>query len=165
MTKTEAEAKNTYPKLLDYANNRVAADLKLTKEAGIYPIWVYIPGRDSYSGPKYKQITDANKSNVFGDDFSSVSYDGKGKLTVKGTQIVHEDYESFIIGEAISELKVHIIGYNKIGGYSKNAFYFLNNEATLSFTTSEKSPGSLIMYGYLSNLETEKINYNNLSLN
>ena len=164
LTKTEAEAENTYPALLDYANNGVAADLKLTKEA-IYPIWVYIPGSEQSDGFQYKQITDANKSNVLGDDFSSVSYDGNGKLTVKGTQIADMYYDSFIIGEAISALTVHLIGYNDIGGSGKKAFYFLNNAATLSFTTSEKSPGSLNMYGYLSNLVTE-INYdNNLSLN
>ena len=165
LTKTEAEAENTYPKLLDYANNRVAADLKLTKEAGIHPIWVYFPGSEKSGGFKYKQITDANKSNVLGDDFSSVSYDGKGKLTVKGTQIANQSYESFIIGEAISALTVHITGYNQIGGRDRNAFYFLSNDATLSFTTSEKSPGSLSMSGSLSNLKSGISYSNGLSLN
>ena len=168
-TITGAEAENTYSALCDYANNRVAADLKLTKETGIYPIWVYIPGSVSY-----KQITDANKSNVLEDGFSSVSYDGNGKLTVKGTQITSSDFDSFIIGEAISALTVHIIGYNKIGGVGyidndeikRNAFYFLNSNATLNLTTSTTSPGSIYLNnGSLSNLETE-ISYNNgLSLN
>ncbi len=149
--------------LFDYANKRVAA-VKLTKEA--YPIWVYIPGRDSNSDLQYTQITDANKSNVLGDDFSSVSYDGNGKLTVKGTQIADMRYDSFIIGEAISALTVHITGYNEIGGSDRNAFYFLNNEATLNFTTSTISPGSLNMNGSLSNLDLERINcFNDLRLN
>ena len=152
---------DTDHRLVDYNSDNVA-DLTLTKKT-IYPIWVY---DDAGSDFNFKQITEDNKTNVLGDDYSSVSFDGNNTLNLKGAQIAHTFYDSFIIGVSLNNLTIHLVGYNEIGGSDRNAFKFLGNNTTLSFTTSETLPGCLVTYGSLSHGQKEDIIYaNSLSYN
>ena len=121
----------------------------------LYPIWV------NDGGEYYQQVTATNKTNVLGDDYSSVSYNGSGTLTVKGAQISRMDYPSIVVGEDIAALTVHLVGYNEIGGSETNAFKFLGESTTLAFTTSETLPGCLVMFGNLSEGQSGTINYQN----
>lgn len=124
--------------LRNYDNDAVGY-LTLTT-ATVYPLWVFDEGG-------YRQVTADNKTNVLGDDYSSVSYDGNGTLKVKGAQIAHMSYPSFVVGDDIEAMTVHLIGYNFIGGSDQSAFRFLGENTTLSFTTSETLPGFMAFYG------------------
>lgn len=106
----------------------------------VYPLWVF-------DEDGYRQVTADNKTNVLGDDYSSVSYDGNGTLKVKGAQIAHISYPSFVVGDDIEAMTVHLIGYNNIGGSDQSAFRFLGENTTLSFTTSETLPGFMAFHG------------------
>ena len=126
----------------------VVTQLTLTTTA-VYPIWVF--DHSDYDVVYYKQVTAENKANVLGDDFSSVSYNGNGTLTLKSASVADRNGSSFIIGETINALTVYLIGYNQIGGSDKYAFEFLDESTTLTFTTSESLPGEMEFYGYMSN--------------
>ncbi|MCR5679759.1 MAG: hypothetical protein K6G08_06070 [Prevotella sp.] len=121
----------------------VVTQLTLTTTA-VYPIWVL--DHSDYSVAYYKQVTAENKANVLGDDFSSVSYNGNGTLTLKSASVADMNGSSFIIGETINALTVHLIGYNQIGGSGMYAFEFLDESTTLTFTTSESLPGEMVSY-------------------
>ena len=136
----------------DYNNNAVS-HLKLSTGT-VYPIWVL-------KGTEYAQITEVNKTNVLGDGYSSVSYNGNGTLTIKGAQTSSQDYPSFVIDKDISALTVHLVGYNQVGGAGKNAFQFLGTNPALQFTTSETLPGSLHYYGTLASGISGDIDYKN----
>ena len=136
----------------DYNNNAVS-HLKLSTGT-VYPIWVL-------KGTEYAQITEVNKTNVLGDGYSSVSYNGNGTLTIKGAQTSSQDYPSFVIDKDISALTVHLVGYNQVGGAGKNAFQFLGTNTALQFTTSETLPGSLHYYGTLASGVSGDIDYKN----
>lgn len=134
---------------LSYDDNLASAD---------YTKWTLI-------GKKYGltvggiEVIDLNKDNVLNDDFSSVMYDGDGKLTLKGTTITPENQDAVIVGNKIPALTVHLVGYNKVGVYEHNAFKSTGS-ATISFTTSELLPGSLYSYGDFSNGFSD-ISFNN----
>jgi hypothetical protein len=143
--------------LQDYTNAAVS-DVTITTET-VYPIWVYdVAGDDNRH---FLQLTYDNKDNVLGDDYSSVSYNGSGTLTVKGAQISDMNYPSFVIDKDIAALTVHLVGYNEIGGSGNNAFLFLGNNTTLTFTTSETQPGYFYTYGTISQGHSGDISYQN----
>ena len=103
-------------------------------------------------------VTDENKDNILEDDFNSISYDGDGTLTLKGTAI-SSDVDAIEVGADISALTVHLVGYNQV--YPDNAFKFLGTNTTLKFTTSETLPGSLHYYGTLATGVSGDIDYKN----
>ncbi len=147
-------------RLQDY-NNDAVGNVTITKET-VYPIWVYDDAGDY--NRHFLQLTEENKGNVLGDDYSSVSYNSSndsGTLTVKGAQISHMDYPSFVIGKDIAALTVHLVGYNEIGGSGNKAFLFLGNNTTLTFTTSETQSGYLQTYGTISQGHSGNISYKN----
>lgn len=139
--------------LVNYDGDAVG-NLTLTT-ATVYPLWVFDEGG-------YRQVTADNRTNVLGDDYSSVSYDGNGTLTVKGAQIASMDYASFVVGEDIEALTVHLVGYNEIGGGDgQYAFKFIGESTTLTFTTSETLPGFMIYNGNLADGLSGDIIYQN----
>ena len=149
---------NTESQQLQDYTNEVVSDVTITTET-VYPIWVYdVAGDDNRH---FLQLTYDNKDNVLGDDYSSVSYNGNGTLTIKGAQTSSTDYPSFVIDKDISALTVHLVGYNQVGGAEKNAFQFLGTNTALQFTTSETLPGSLHYYGNLASGVSGDIDYKN----
>lgn len=110
-------------------------------------------------------VTSSNASNVLSDDYASVSY-SDGTLTLKGAQITSLSEDAIIIDEEVEALTVHLVGYNQIGAYGQYAFNLKGNTA-LTFTTSEKMPGSLVSSGNVFNEEQQpSVTYQNgLALN
>lgn len=95
------------------------------------------------------EVTSENASDILNDGYKSVSYDPTTyTLTLKGTNT----QGAVVVGEGISKLNVHIIGYSQIGGLTCN-------EATqLIFSTSTKLPGKLEIATYT---PTNTEQYNN----
>lgn len=90
-------------------------------------------------------VTSSNASNVLSDDYASVSY-SDGTLTLKGAQITSLSEDAIIIDEEVEALTVRLVGYNQIGAYGHYTFNLKGNTA-LTFTTSDKMPGSLVSAG------------------
>ena len=90
-------------------------------------------------------VTSSNAKNVLGDVHASVSY-SDGTLTLKGANIAPSSENAIIIDEEVEALTVHLVGYNQIGAYGQYAFNLKGNTA-LTFTTSDKMPGSLVSNG------------------
>ena len=90
-------------------------------------------------------VTSSNAKNVLGDVHASVSY-SDGTLTLKGANIAPSSEDAIIIDEGVEALTVHLVGYNQIGAYGQYAFNLKGNTA-LTFTTSDKMPGSLVSNG------------------
>ena len=95
-------------RLQDY-NNDAVGNVTITKST-VYPIWVL-------NGSDYTQITADNKTNVLGDDYKSISYDGRGKLTLKGAVVLppdnqHMDMKQLVAGEDLEALTVYLVGYS-----------------------------------------------------
>jgi hypothetical protein len=92
------------------------------------------------------QVTNANASNVLGNDFKSVSYDPTSStLTLKGA---HLDSKVISIGEGVEELKVRLVGYNWLG--TSTSVFEKAATTKLTFTTSTTFPGSLQLSSALS---------------
>jgi hypothetical protein len=99
-------------------------------------------------------VTSSNAKNVLGDVHASVSY-SDGTLTLKGANIAPSSEDAIIIDEEVEALTVHLVGYNQIGAYGQYAFNLKGNTA-LTFTTSEKMPGSLVSSGNGGNVFNEE---------
>lgn len=99
-------------------------------------------------------VTSSNAKNVLGDVHASVSY-SDGTLTLKGANIAPSSEDAIIIDEEVEALTVHLVGYNQIGAYGQYAFNLKGNTA-LTFTTSEKMPGSLVSSGNSGNVFNEE---------
>lgn len=112
-----------------------------------YPIWVY--KGDFSTGTGFTQVTDANKSNILGDDDVKLSYKNN-ILTLNGftanTYYTGENYTYFMtyIGNELENLTVNLANVSEIEG---KGFYFEKENATLSFTTGE-TPGKLTISDY-----------------
>ena len=105
-------------------------------------------------------VTSSNAKNVLGDVHASVSY-SDGTLTLKGANIAPSSEDAIIIDEEVEALTVHLVGYNQIGAYGQYAFNLKGNTA-LTFTTSEKMPGSLVSSGNVFNEEQQpSVTYQN----
>ncbi|MBP5340469.1 MAG: hypothetical protein J6Z14_14400 [Prevotella sp.] len=105
------------------------------------------------------QVTSDNADNVLGDDYVSVSY-SEGTLTLKGAQITPEESDAIIIGEDLEALTIRLVGYNVIGANEYYGFS-LSGNTVLTFTTSEKLPGSVRSYGDLFNTQQPSVIYQN----
>ena len=112
-----------------------------------YPIWVY--KGDFSTGTGFTQVTDANKSNILGDDDVKLSYNNN-ILTLNGftanTYYTGDKYTYFMtyIGNELDNLTVNLASVSEIEG---KGFYFEKENATLSFTTGE-TPGKLTISDY-----------------
>lgn len=108
-----------------------------------YPIWVYNSG----SSTKYTQLTAANSSTS--SPFSPVSDDDhSGSVSFNGTTLTLNSFNCketngnyvFYIGESKKELTINLDGTSCIFG---NCFHYLTGNNTLTFITSDETPGSL----------------------
>lgn len=105
-------------------------------------------------------VTSSNASNVLSDDYASVSY-SDGTLTLKGANIAPSSEDAIIIDEEVEALTVRLVGYNQIGAYGHYTFNLKGNTA-LTFTTSDKMPGSLVSAGNVFNEEQQpSVTYQN----
>lgn len=134
--------------LYNSITNEIISNVVFTTDT-TYPLWI--------TGI---QVTAENKTNILDDDFNSVSYNDNGVLTLKGTEICPSS-DAIIVGDGISALTVHLVGYNKVGSDSYNAFRLLGENTTLKFTTSETLPGSLHYFGTLASGVSGDIDYKN----
>jgi len=107
-------------------------------------------------------VTSDNASNVLGDEIVSVSYNNAANtLTLRGAYI---SGSNITVDESISALTLHLVGQSCI--YLDNddpAIYFANDNPSLTITTSETLPGSLVAAN-LSNVTTP-VYSNGLSYN
>lgn len=137
--------------LYNSITNEIISNVVFTTDT-TYPLWI--------TGIQVTQVTAENKTNILDDDFNSVSYNDNGVLTLKGTEICPSS-DAIIVGDGISALTVHLVGYNKVGSDSYNAFRLLGENTTLKFTTSETLPGSLHYLGTLASGVSGDIDYKN----
>jgi len=131
-----------------YYTNSTNADDNSVKSLTVstsvtYPIWVYNSG----SSTKYTQLTAANSSTS--SPFSPVSDDDhSGSVSFNGTTLTLNSFNCketngnyvFYIGESKKELTINLDGTSCIFG---NCFHYLTGNNTLTFITSESTPGSL----------------------
>lgn len=107
-------------------------------------------------------VTSDNASNVLGDEIVSVSYNNAtNTLTLRGAYISRSN---ITVDEGISALTLHLVGQSCI--YPNNddpAINFANDNPSLTITTSETLPGSLVAT-ILSNVTTP-VYSNGLSYN
>ena len=108
-------------------------------------------------------VTSDNASNVLGDEIVSVSYNNAtNTLTLRGAYI---SGSNITVDEGISALTLHLVGQSCI--YPNNdddpAINFANDNPSLTITTSETLPGSLVAT-ILSNVTTP-VYSNGLSYN
>lgn len=100
-----------------------------------YPVWVYTG--DEHTG--YTQLT-ADAPSVNGTS-GTANYNGS-TLTLTSFECTTTDGgPAFYIGQEVDDLIVNLIGTNAIMG-NGNGFYFVSNDATLTFTTTGQTPGS-----------------------
>ena len=128
-----------------YYTNSTNADDNSVKSLTVsssetYPIWVY----NSSSSTKYTQLTAASSTfttaNVDDDHSGSVSFNGT-TLTLNSFNCkTANDAYVFYIGESKKELTINLEGTSCIFG---NCFHYLTANNTLTFKTSESTPGSL----------------------
>lgn len=138
-------------RLQDYTKENVVSDVTITTETTFYPIWLY-------NGTDYTQITADNKANVLGDDYKSISYDGSGKLTLKGA-VERSDKKHLVAGEGLDALTVYLVGYSSF----KN-FHFTGSTA-LTLATNETYPGALEDFSATWSDNTSRITYANGLIN
>lgn len=142
---------------LSYGATPTVDNLNGVVEDGVYSYTFTMPDNDATLTPTIEipgylgltiagtPVTETNASNVMGDEYASVSY-SDGTLTLKGALIVPGSEDVIIIDEDVEALTVHLVGYNQIGAYGHYAFSLSGNTA-LTFTTSDKMPGSLVSNG------------------
>jgi hypothetical protein len=124
-----------------YTNSTNADDnsvKSLTVSTGVtYPIWVY----NSSSSTKYTQLTAAAPTfTTANEDDGSVSFNGT-TLTLNSFNCKETNGNYvFYIGESKKELTINLDGTSCIFG---NCFHYLTGNNTLTFKTSESTPGSL----------------------
>ena len=143
---------------LSYGTTPTVDDLTPVVEDGVYSYTFTMPDNDATLTPTTDlpgylgltvagvPVTETNASNVMGgEEYASVSY-SDGTLTLKGANITPSSQDIIIIDEGVEALTVHLVGYNQIGAYGQYAFNLKGNTA-LTFTTSDKMPGSLVSNG------------------
>ncbi len=143
---------------LSYGTTPTVDDLTPVVEDGVYSYTFTMPDNDAELTPETDipgyvgltvagvPVTETNASNVIGgEEYASVSY-SDGTLTLKGATITPSSQDIIIIDEGVEALTVHLVGYNQIGAYGQYAFNLKGNTA-LTFTTSDKMPGSLVSNG------------------
>lgn len=124
-----------------YINSSSGSVMSLTVSTSVsYPIWVYNSG----SSTKYTQLTAASSTfttaNMDDDHSGSVSFNGT-TLTLNSFNCkTANDAYVFYIGESKKELTINLEGTSCIFG---NCFHYLTANNTLTFKTSESTPGSL----------------------
>ena len=143
----EASGVQDFHRLQDYTKDNAVSNVTITTETTFYPIWVH-------NGTDYTQITDVNKANVLGDDYKSISYDGSGKLTLKGAVVSTGD-KQLVVGGGLDALTVYLVGYSTF----KN-FYFTGTTA-LTLATNETYPGALADITATWSDNTSRITYAN----
>ena len=95
------------------------------------------------------QVTDANATNVLGEDYATVSYDNTtSTLTLKACQYSPgETIDNFInVGSGLESLTVHFLGNNAIGMYVTTLFNS-DSDCTITLTTDATIPGKLEFNG------------------
>ena len=96
-----------------------------------YPLWI--------AGT---QVTGANASNIFNDDYSSASYAGN-TLTLKACQNDSEDYDYAIKIGGEENLNIDFVGYNILGNTKTKKFIYANDACTVTFSTDGTMPGEM----------------------
>lgn len=96
-----------------------------------YPLWI--------AGT---QVTGANASNIFNDDYSSASYAGN-TLTLTACQNNGIDYDYAIMIGGEENLNIDFIGYNSLGSTNTKTFLYAKDACTVTFSTDGTMPGQM----------------------
>ena len=139
--------------------------LTVSKDLEVYPIWVH-----NETGTGYTQVTKDNKDNVlsnnhiaYNNETPTLTLSDYTLTTTGGSQSLY----AFYIGKDLKNMTVNLVGNSTIGdndnGGSGFAFEELSEQeekASLTFTTSKTSPGSLTVGSELTD-GSVTVNYSN----
>lgn len=145
--------------------DRSVKQLTVSKDLEVYPIWVH-----NETGTGYTQVTKDNKDNVlsnnhiaYNNETPTLTLSDYTLTTTGGSQSLY----AFYIGKDLKNMTVNLVGNSTIGdndnGGSGFAFEELSEQeekASLTFTTSKTSPGSLTVGSELTD-GSVTVNYSN----